>query len=416
MNNRNSYDYVIVGGGVIGLSVAKLLAERFPGSRIALLEKEQQLAAHASGRNSGVLHAGFYYTADSLKARFTRQGNIQWKAFCREHGLAMNECGKLVVASDAAEYEQLHELKRRGDRNGVPLDFISASEAARIDPNVRTHEAALWSPSTATVDPKASCAALAEHAQNLGVTFLRGATFQRRLSERTVLTAAGTIEADYLINCAGLYADRVAKAYGFGGSYVIMPFKGLYLKYTGQRPPVRTNVYPVPDLRNPFLGVHFTVTVDGAVKIGPTATPAFWRENYSMFERFSVGELTSVALRQLDLLARNSFNFRSLAISELRKHQRSHFVKLAAKLVHEIDADGFNLWIPPGIRAQLMEKKTRKLVQDFVLEGDARSLHVLNAVSPAFTCAFPMAEHVLNEMTRLRGMTTAKPEAAVVPV
>ena len=177
----------------------------------------------------------------------------------------------------------------------------------------------------------------------------------------------------------------------------MIPFKGLYLEYVKNKTDIRTNIYPVPNLRNPFLGVHFTKTVTGKIKIGPTATPAFWRENYAGLGRFNLSELCSVVGYEAKLLILNSFNFRDLAAEEIRKYFRKYFIRLAAELVCDIDPKGFGNFTRPGIRAQLLDRKTLTLVQDFVIEGDQSSTHILNAISPAFTCAFPFAEFVVKK-------------------
>lgn len=398
MNSSLQTDYLIIGAGIIGLALARELKSRYPASSILVIEKEPDVAFHGSGRNSGVLHAGFYYTADSLKARFTRDGNRMLKEYVRQRGLALNECRKVVVASDEAEMEGIRELKRRGDRNGVEVQVIDERELADIDPNARTTGIALYSPNTATVDPSQVCHALREDLEAAGVRFLFSQGYLRRQGDSAVLTAGGmTIEAGLVINAGGLYADRIARDFGFSQRYTIIPFKGIYLKYTGSDRPVRTNIYPVPNLKNPFLGVHYTVTVDGTVKIGPTAIPAFWRQNYAGLEHFSVTELLEIIGWETRLFMADSFGFRSLALGELKKYDRGYFTGLAAKMVRRIDTGGFNQWSRPGIRAQLLNTGTKELVQDFVVEGDGRSVHVLNAVSPAFTCSFPFAAWVVDQ-------------------
>jgi L-2-hydroxyglutarate oxidase LhgO len=390
-------DYLIVGAGIIGLSVAKELQGRFTDSKITVLEKEPDVAWHASGRNSGVLHAGFYYTADSLKARFTRDGNRQMRDYCHSHGLQINEAKKVVVAKDESELPALFELEKRGKVNGVDVRIIDEKELADIDPIVRTFKNALWSPTTATVDPVEVCNAIKEELEEKGVRFFFREGYASRLSGNEIKTTKGSIfSAVRIINAAGLYADRIAKDFGFSTKYTIIPFKGIYLKYTGLQNPVRTNVYPVPNLRNPFLGVHFTVTVDNHVKIGPTSVPAFWRENYDGFDRFRIGEMASILNKEAQLFLKNSFGFRSLAIDEIKKYNRRYFTGLAASMVHYLDRKGFSEWGRPGIRAQLLDVTTNELVMDFVVEGDADSIHVLNAVSPAFTCAFPFSAYVVN--------------------
>jgi L-2-hydroxyglutarate oxidase LhgO len=391
------FDYLIVGGGIVGLAIARELRSRFPGSGIAVLEKEVDVAYHGSGRNSGVLHAGFYYSADTLKAKFTRDGNRQLREYCYANSLKINECKKVVVAKDESELPALFELEKRGKVNGVEVKLIDEKELFDIDPNVKTFKHALYSPNTATVDPSEVTHAIKNELEVKGIEFFFGEGYQSRLEGNRIKTTLGNIfTATRIINAAGLYADRVAGDFGFSEKYTIIPFKGIYLKYHGNEIPVRTNVYPVPNLKNPWLGVHFTVTVDGTVKIGPTSTPAFWRENYHGFERFSPGEMASILSWEASLFLRNSFNFRNIALEEIKKYKKSYFAGLAQELVHKIDVKGFTEWGKPGIRAQLLNKQTRELIMDFVVEGDNDSVHVLNAVSPAFTCSFPFAAWVVD--------------------
>lgn len=388
------YDFTIIGAGIIGLTIAYQLKKHLPNSKILIIEKEPDVAEHASGRNSGVLHAGFYYTADSLKAKFTVEGNRTLRRYCKEKNLAINECGKLVVAQNENELEALFELERRGKRNGSNIRLIDEKEAAAIEPNVKTFKKALHSPDTATVDPKEVCQAIKSDLKNLGVEFVFEAKYVGHRGD-LIQTTKGEFETEKFVNCAGLYADSVAHNFGFGRRYTMIPFKGLYLEYAKNKTDIRTNIYPVPNLKNPFLGVHFTKTVTGKIKIGPTATPAFWRENYQGFARFQLFELLAVGSFESKLLLTNSFGFRDLAAEEIRKYNRKYFIDLACKLVQKIDPEGFGNFTRPGIRAQLLNKEKLTLVQDFVIEGDKKSIHVLNAVSPAFTCSFPFAEYIL---------------------
>ncbi len=390
-------DYLIIGAGIIGLSIARDLTRRFPAARIAILEKEPDVAYHSSGRNSGVLHAGFYYSADSLKAKFTRDGNRQMTEYCYTHGLHINETKKVVVAKNETELPALFELEKRGRTNGVEVRIIDEKELADIDPNIKTFEHALWSPSTATVDPVEVNQAIKEELKQKGVQFFFAEGYASRVDGNKIKTKKGNIfSATKLINAAGLYADKVAKDFGFSKKYTIIPFKGIYLKYTGTNNPVRTNVYPVPNLKNPFLGVHYTVTVDGHVKIGPTSVPAFWRENYTGMNAFRFGEMSSILTMEAKLFLKNSFGFRNLAVDEIKKYNRKYFTGLAASMVRHLDTKGFTEWGRPGIRAQLLDVTTDELVMDFIIEGDSGSVHVLNAVSPAFTCSFPFAAYVVD--------------------
>jgi (S)-2-hydroxyglutarate dehydrogenase len=389
-----SCDFLVVGAGVVGLTIALALRRRHPGASIVVVEKERAVGEHASGRNSGVLHAGFYYSADSLKARLTRVGNERLTAWCGERGVEVRRCGKLVVARDERDLPGLDELARRGARNGVPLEGVTAAEALHLEPWAQTHERALFSPTTSVVDPAAVMAELARACGEAAIAIWLDTAWRGFAAPHT-LTSRGRLEAGFVVNAAGLFADRVARAHGFAEYLVMLPFKGLYLYGNTTAPPLRRHVYPVPDLEMPFLGVHFTVTLDGRVKIGPTAMPAPWREGYdlgaSSRARFAFDDLAESALATATMLARDS-SFRRHAFREAPKMLAAMIVRDARRLVPAARASAFDRWGRPGIRAQLFDRARARLVMDFHHEGDARSLHVLNAVSPAFTCSFAFAE------------------------
>lgn len=390
------YDYLIIGAGIIGLNIAKNLKERFPEADILVLEKEEEIAMHSSGRNSGVLHAGFYYSANSLKAKFTKEGNAALKEFCKQRNLKINPCQKVVVALDDKEVEGLEELKRRGDINGVELHWLDEAQLKELYPNIKTHKKALLCPSTATVNPKEVTKEFAKVIQELGVELILDCKYLSS-SSNTIRTSQGEFSAKKIINCAGLYADNIARDFGFSKDYVIIPFKGIYLKDKKNISNLTTNVYPVPNLDNPFLGVHYTLTVDNESKIGPTAIPAFWRENYKGFDNFSLKEFLQISFYEMKLFTSNAFGFRSLAFSEIKKYNLNYLKGLAIKLTQKMNHDGYDSWSTPGIRAQLLNKKTLELVQDFVVESDKNSIHVLNAVSPAFTSSIPFSNWVVEE-------------------
>ena len=320
---HQTYDIVIIGAGIIGVNLAIELKKRHPQYSVLVLEKERHLGAHGSGRNSGVIHAGFYYTADSLKARFTRDGNRAMRAYIKKKQLPINECGKLVVTKNTSELSQLDELFKRASLNGVEVEELSAEQARRIEPRVKTCERALYSPHTATADPLLVLQEMRKDAEALGVYF--------QLHERVIsanndalITDQGRYSAAFYVNTAGLHADRVARMFGFSQEYAILPFKGLYLYSDEPVGAFKTNIYPVPDLRNPFLGVHVTVTTDGHAKIGPTAIPAFWREQYGGLEGFNMRDLLEIGLRGTSLWFNADFNFRSLAREEFAKYNRHH--------------------------------------------------------------------------------------------
>lgn len=391
-------DLLIVGAGITGLALAWRYSHAYPDASISVLDKEPEVAMHASGRNSGVLHAGFYYSSDSLKARLCREGNASMHAFCRAHGLRLNPCGKLVVTRSEAELPQLHKLYQQGIANGVDVRLIDEAEVSELEPNARTHGQALYSPRTSSVDPVEICRFLKAELQARGVKFFLGTAYQRR-RRREIHTSSGLFAPGKVVNAAGLYADRIAKDFGFGRRYTLLPFKGLYLACEGDEKLLTRHIYPVPDPRQPFLGVHYTKTVDAHVKLGPTALPALWRENYSGVDNFRLRELVEVLWYEGCLMLNDQFGFRQLAFEELRKLSRRYMAHAAAALTQPpAQALRPARFIRPGIRAQLLDKSTLKLVQDFVVEGDGFSTHVLNAVSPAFTCGLSFADHLLEKL------------------
>src|SRR5438874_7595387 len=233
-------------------------------------------------------------------------------AYCEAKKIPLNRCGKLVVAKDQDDLPQLDELLHRGQANGVPLEGLTEEEARRIEPRIKTHQRAIFSPTTTSADPQRRMEEMIRDAKQEGITIRTGAPYLRT-EKGLVITPQGSFTANHVVNAAGLYADKIALDFGFSERYRILPFKGLYL-YSDEPPGAfRTNIYPVPDLRNPFLGVHFTVTVDGHAKIGPTAIPAFWREQYGALENFKPGEFFEIVSRELGLLAFSGFDFKRLA-------------------------------------------------------------------------------------------------------
>ncbi len=387
-------DFLIVGAGIVGLGIGRELARQYHESKIIIIEKENMAAFHASGRNSGVVHAGFYYHSSSLKAKFTVAGNKALTQYCMENGLKINPCGKVVVAKNEDELSGIYELKRRGDENGVDLQLIDEKELSEIEPNAKTFEKALFSPTTSSVNPKEVCQHIAAgYPPNVHILFNREFL---KLNDRIAITNKEKIKFQYLYNASGLYADRIAHFFDVGKEFTLLPFKGIYLAYNDNNL-LKRHVYPVPNLKNPFLGVHFTKTVDHHVKIGPTAIPAFWRENYDFKNRFRGNEFLEIIAWQARLFWNNNFNFRSLAFTEARKYSRKYFIRESANLLKHLDVNNFGDYLTPGIRAQLLNKLTGELVMDFVVENGKNSTHVLNSVSPAFTTGFPFAEFIVTE-------------------
>lgn len=396
-----NYDFIIIGAGIIGLTQAYYLRKRNPTATIAILEKEVAEALHASGRNSGVLHTGIYYGQDTQKAKFCLEGNHLMKNFCREHQLGLNECGKLIVAKTTGELEELQRLYRQGRLNGANISYISAKEALEIEPNARTLENAIWSPETASVSPKEVCNKLRLLLISRKIDFFFGCKVLKVSTiNKTIKTDKGEpFTFGYLINCAGVYADNIARQSNLAKNYQILPFKGLYISTKNNDEfSLKTNIYPVPNKMLPFLGVHFTVTASGQTKIGPTALPALWREHYQGFSGFSVKEILTILSWYFSSFFRNDFNFRKLAAVESKYLLKKNLIKEAGDLLrNDIQHIPF-IKLQPGVRAQLYDKKNRKLVNDFVFLKEDNACHILNAVSPAFTSSFAMANYITQEV------------------
>ena len=390
-------DVAVIGGGIVGLALADAWLAAHPGSSVVVFDKEERLAEHASGRNSGVLHAGFYYAPDSLKAQLTRRGNQLLRAFCAERDVPVRETGKVVVTTSPEQLPQLDDLYARGQANGVPLEMVDEAGLRELEPLARTHERALWSPSTAVADPVAVVEALAARVRERGG--------EVRLGTPVIEAGPGWIRTPYqrigvghTINAAGLYADRVARWFGVGEDYAMLPFKGLYWYSNWPAGRLQRHVYPVPDPRNPFLGVHLTVTVDGRTKVGPTAIPSLWREDYGGVRGINASELAGIARLYPRFLRSPHHDVPGLVRTELPKYSRKHLVSQARALVPSVAAQDFRERGRVGVRAQLLHVPSGKLEMDFVVRPGERSTHVLNAVSPAWTSSLAMAEWIVDRI------------------
>jgi len=390
-------DVTVIGGGVVGLALADAWLARFPDSTVLVLDKEDHLAAHASGRNSGVLHAGFYYAPDSLKAQLTRRGNEMLRAFCAEREVPIRETGKVVVTTSAEQLPALDTLYERGQANGVTLEMVDEAGLRELEPLARTVERALWSPNTAVAAPAGVVHALADRVRERGGQIALG-TQVTGAGPGWVMTQNGRITTGHVINAAGLYADTVAHWFGVGTDYRMLPFKGLYWYGSWTPGRLQRHVYPVPDPRNPFLGVHLTVTVDGRVKVGPTAIPALWREDYGGVQGLRGSELWDIARTYPRFLRSDHHDVPGLIRSEMPKYSRSYLVKQAQALVPSVKPRDFTERGKPGVRAQLLHVPSGKLEMDFVVEGDRESTHMLNAVSPAWTSSLAVAQHVVERI------------------
>jgi L-2-hydroxyglutarate oxidase LhgO len=387
---------VFVGGGIVGLATARALLELHPGLAVTVLEKESTVGAHQTGHNSGVIHSGIYYRPGSLKAELCRDGAERMVRYCDERGIAHERCGKVIVATDEGELPALDRLLANGTANGVPgLRRIGPEELREYEPHA-AGIAALHSPATAIVDFGQVAAAMAEELRAAGAQVLTGTAFRSATAARggpglRVRTTAGDLEARALVNCAGLYADEVARRMGLRPPVRIVPFRGEYhLVRPERRDLVRALIYPVPDPRFPFLGVHFTRTVHGEVEAGPNAVLAFAREGYTRW-RVHPRELAGTLLYPGTL--RLAKRFWRVGLDEYRRSlSAGGFASSLARLVPEIVPEDL-IPGPAGVRAQAVAPDG-SLVDDFRIVAAGPSIHVLNAPSPAATASLAIGEHI----------------------
>ena len=390
-------DVLIIGGGVVGLSTGIAFLEANPSLKVVIAEKEFRLGLHASGRNSGVLHAGFYYSPDSLKSKFCRDGNQELRKLANKYNIPVREVGKVVVARNNEENERLETLFSRGNTNGVELEILDAAHLNRYEPLAITHERFLWSPKTAISDPLAIIDALRKEFESLGGSISFDAKVRLKEVNGEIIDSSHKFDAKKIINTAGAQADRISRDIGVGNEYAMLPFMGVYRATEEKNLPLQRLVYPVPHPINPFLGVHFTLTLDNKVKIGPTAIPIAGREQYSFLSGWSGSDLAQSFKGMTSLIRGEAHDFGRIIKSEWPKVVEKLLVKESLELVPS--ASKVNSWYrkPPGIRAQLVHLPTGKLEQDFVVTSKLNSIHVLNAVSPGWTSSMPFGRYIALE-------------------
>ncbi len=388
-----TYDYALVGGGIVGLAAAYHLSRRFPDARLVLIEKEAEIARHQTGRNSGVIHSGIYYKPGSYKARFAKAGAESMVRFCEEHGVPHEVCGKLIVAGREEELPALEELHRRGIANSVPVERISLERAKEIEPHVACI-AALEVRSTGITSYRAVCAVLRAMLEERGAQIELGCRVLRvkEQSDTLVLeTSRGEIETRFMVNCAGLHSDRLARSSGADPGSRIVPFRGEYYELVPERRHlVKTLIYPVPNPAFPFLGVHFTKMIDGSVHAGPNAVLAFAREGYfkttisprDLAETLTFGGFWRLAGRY----------WRDGAAEIVRSLSKAAFVRSLQTLIPEVRAEDLRP-CAAGVRAQALTPQGG-LVDDFLFVPGKRALHVCNAPSPAATASLEIGQAI----------------------
>lgn len=395
MEQRLNGDIAIVGGGIVGLATALAIVTRKPGTTVCVLEKEATLGSHQTGNNSGVIHSGLYYKPGSAKAQTCVEGARRMVEFCKEHGIAHSICGKIVVATNEAELPALAELYRRGKANAVAgIEEIGPERIREIEPHAAGIKA-LWVPSTGIVDYVAVSKKYGELIASKGGTVLTGAkvlSIRRDTNGDEILsTTAGEVRAKTIINCAGLHSDRVARLSGAKPDAKIVPFRGQYyqLKPAAQHL-VKGLIYPVPDARFPFLGVHFTRMVSGGVEAGPNALLALKREGYADYAFNARDAFESLTYPGFWRMAAKYWR---IGISEtLRSFSKAAFVRSLQKLVPEIQSNDIESF-GAGVRAQAL-LNDGSLVDDFRIVREERAIHVLNAPSPAATASLAIGDRI----------------------
>lgn len=390
-------DFLVIGGGVVGLATGLSLARRFPQASVVVLEKESELAAHQTGRNSGVIHSGIYYKPGSFKARFAKAGSESMVRFCQEHGIQHEVCGKLIVATTESELAGLQKLLQRGRDNGLQVASITPEAVREIEPHVRC-VAALRVPTTGIVSYRQVSRKMAELLGASGGRVGLGQRVRRIVDEggkHRVETDTEEFQARFLVNCAGLHSDRVATLAGEQAPAKIVPFRGEYYELVPERRSlVKGLIYPVPNPDFPFLGVHFTRMIDGSVHAGPNAVLAFRREGYRKTD-LSWGDLAET-LTFAGFWRMAAKNWREGSREMWRSWSRAAFLRSLQQLIPEVqDAD-----LRPcsaGVRAQAL-LPSGQLVDDFLIVTGRRSLHVCNAPSPAATASLEIGRHVADQV------------------
>ena len=393
----HQYDIVIIGAGIVGLSTAWQMKNKYPDKRIAVLEKESSVALHQTGHNSGVIHAGVYYAPGSLKAKFCKEGAAATKSFCQQHNIPFEECGKLLVATDELELQRMDALFERCKTNDLEVHYLSQKELNEREPNV-VGKGALFVPSTGIVNYKRVCEKLAELLTNQGGDIHLATTVTHLAEDASnvmIETTRGVFKAKYLVSCGGLMADRLTKMLNIPTDFQIVPFRGEYYRLSPHHNQIVNHlIYPIPDPELPFLGVHLTRMIDGSVTVGPNAVQGWKREGYGRIN-FDVKDVT-------DMLRFKGYwrllkDYWKVGIKETYnswcKDGYLKEVKKYCPMVQRSDLEPY----PAGIRAQAV-LRDGKLVHDFLFAQSPRTLHVCNAPSPAATSAFPIGAYIIAKL------------------
>lgn len=396
------FDFVIIGSGAIGLFVAHQLKEKYENSSILIIEKEERSGMHTSGRNSGVIHAGIYYKPHTLKAQVCQSGAERLIKWIEEKKLPINKCGKIIVPQDENLDGQIDVLHKRAKENRVKVEIWDEADLIKLIPEARTASGrALWSPNTCVTEPYEVINRLVKDLKSKGVKINYKTTIMKiSKGHNTIETSNKTrIDFGHLFNCAGLYAVDLGKKFGVGDEYKVIPFKGSYWRLKKDCPiSIPTNLYPVPDLELPFLGIHFTpnASINQIISIGPTANLALGRENYKTAQGIEplrlAGNIATIGSQYFE----NKGGFRKYIHEQGPQAIKCFMMKHAKKLIPKIKNEHVEKSSKVGIRAQLYSKKDEKLIQDFICIKKGNTTHVLNGISPAFTASFELADVIID--------------------
>jgi len=407
--NLLNTDILIAGGGIIGLTMARALSTLPNRPSITLLEKDSNIGNHSSALNSGVLHSGIYYAPGSYKSKHCVIGNAMLTKYCLENKLPIFQCGKLIVAKNEQEVPKIHELHQRAITNRVPISLVDEQEAKKIEPHLGKNVKfpSLWSPSTSVANPKAILQHLEQEVKSISnINFIKEEGYGKLINTSDTSTTIETtqkrqITTPKFINCAGLYADKIAHEFGEGLEYGLLPLKGLYMidKKPFKEYGLNTLIYPLPPLTsNNFLGVHTTLTTEGKLKLGPTAVPAFWREHYEGSDNFKLQEFLEIMTLYMRIgFSSKFFFYAKLLLNEVKKSYKPNFLKEAQKLINIYDAEGVEAMNrlhsgKSAIRTQLIDKRTLAFLNDFHVVERGSHVHFMNMASPGWTSSFSIAE------------------------
>jgi len=396
-----NYDFIVIGAGVIGLTIAEFLSGSAKDAKILIIEKERSIGEHGSGRNSGVLHSGLYYPSKSLKAKICSIGSKKMKDFCSDNSLKIKQIGKVIVPTKIDQDPTLDKLLRRGLKNKSRVELVDEKTLLELEPMVRSPSGrAIFSPNTSIVEPIEVLKKLKEIITSRGVKINFNESFvDFDYKSRLIKTSKGSYSFGHLFNSSGQFSDYVAKKFDIGSDYLSIPFRGAYYKLANSSNiTLKRLIYPVPDMNMPFLGIHSVTSISGESYFGPSAFPAFGRENYELTRNIDFFQTLKTFKTLFGMYVSNKQNFREYSHQEILRIQKNHFIRSAKILVPALESKMLQKATKVGIRAQLFSKKSKELVMDLVIERNELSTHVLNSVSPAFTCSFEIAKHACKNL------------------